>query len=82
MKIGKMPPEMAHFPGEGKHAVVMYSYADRYGCGVEDEYCLALMPEESQISWYPEEILTPDGKIADSVYCAMVDRAYARRRGQ
>lgn len=55
--VGKLPGYMKHFPGEGKTAIVLYTYAHAYGGRDNDLYCLDILGEGS-VSWYPEELLS------------------------
>ena len=50
-------PMMEHFPGKGKRAIVLYSYADAYGSGKHSS--LALYVEGTgEVAWYYDSQLT------------------------
>jgi len=53
--VDKLPEYMSHFIS-GADAIVMYSYADKYGGTDAPEYCL-LIKNKGQCSWYDEENL-------------------------
>lgn len=50
---------MSHFD-KGCDAVVMYTYAEQYDGGRRNEkqYCLYILPNGGESSWYDEEQLT------------------------
>lgn len=53
------PPEMEHFRGRGKTAIVMGSYKDQFGYGSEGEPVYTLtIAGEGEVSWYPQHLMT------------------------
>jgi hypothetical protein len=50
-------PTMSHFTAD-KDAIVMHSYADKYGGDSHDIYSLMFCDDGSQCSWYHEHQLT------------------------
>jgi hypothetical protein len=56
--IGDMPSYMSHFENNCE-AIVMYTYAEKYGSGKNNskEYCVYLLPNRGEVSWYKESQL-------------------------
>lgn len=59
VRIAKhLPSDMAHFHGEGKLAIVQYSYRDEYGRtdGLPPDYAL-VVKGFGYSAWWPENLL-------------------------
>jgi hypothetical protein len=59
VKIGDMPKYMFHFPSNCE-AIVLYTYKEAYGGGRSEskQYCVYLLPNKGETSWYEEDQLT------------------------
>lgn len=59
VEVGDMPSCMSHFPNNCK-ALVLYTYKEKYGGGKREEkqYCVYLLPNRGEASWYYEDQLT------------------------
>ena len=55
--INKLSPMQRHFSQECE-AIVMYSYAESYGYGNEDQLGLYILPNRGESSWYYANDLT------------------------
>ena len=61
VNVGEMPTFMRHFAGNCK-AIVLYTYAEKYGGDARDEkyYCLFVLKkgERGEVAWYMEDQMT------------------------
>lgn len=60
VEIGDMPESMSHFTSNCE-AIVLYTYREKYGRGGgrgEKQYCVYLLPNRGEASWYCEDQLT------------------------